>query len=137
MTDHGIESLKNHQYISLATFRRNGEAVKTPLWFEIENGIIYAYTEAGSGKTKRIRNNPNVEIAPCTMKGAIIGEVLHAHAVVGGPEMASMVHGILKKKYTWKMWVVSTMGAIPAALRLRKPKGDEFLKITLVAPQPS
>jgi len=60
-------------YISLASFRRNGAAVPTPIWFGEKDGKLYVMTRSDSGKYKRIRNNPHVRIAPCTVRGKITG----------------------------------------------------------------
>jgi len=60
-------------YISLASFRKNGLAVYTPVWFAEEDGRLFVMTRTDSGKFKRIRNNPQIKIAPCTMSGKVTG----------------------------------------------------------------
>jgi PPOX class probable F420-dependent enzyme len=50
--------IHKQKYISLATFRKSGVAVHTPIWFAEENGRLYLMTSSKSGKYKRIRNNP-------------------------------------------------------------------------------
>jgi uncharacterized protein len=35
---------------------------------------LYVYTIGVSGKVKRIRNNPRVNVAPCDMRGGLKGE---------------------------------------------------------------
>jgi uncharacterized protein len=61
------------KYISLSTFRKDGSVVHTPVWFGEENAKLYVMTRSDSGKYKRIRNNPRVRMAPCTMRGKITG----------------------------------------------------------------
>jgi uncharacterized protein len=61
------------KYLNLASFRKNGAGAPTPLWFAAENGKLYVMTRSDSGKFKRIRNNPEVRVAPCTMHGKITG----------------------------------------------------------------
>ena len=39
-----FESLEGHNYVSLTTFRRSGEAVPTTLWFALVDGRLYATT---------------------------------------------------------------------------------------------
>jgi hypothetical protein len=34
-------TLRNARYLNLATFRRSGAAVTTPVWFAADNGIYY------------------------------------------------------------------------------------------------
>lgn len=65
--------IAGQKYLSLATFRKTGQAVRTPIWFGEQNGKLYVMTRPDSGKCKRIRNNPEVRVAPCTMRGRITG----------------------------------------------------------------
>jgi hypothetical protein len=39
-------------YINLETYRKTGEAMRTPVWFIEENRIIFIRTLAESGKVK-------------------------------------------------------------------------------------
>lgn len=65
--------IHGQKYISLATFRKNGEAVRTPVWFaESEDKLVFM-TRNDMWKYKRIRNNPNVTVAPCTIRGKVTG----------------------------------------------------------------
>jgi PPOX class probable F420-dependent enzyme len=61
------------QVALLTTFRRNGQAVSTPVGTMIGDGNVYFMTPAKTGKAKRIRNNPQVTLAPCTFKGERLG----------------------------------------------------------------
>ena len=72
--------ISGQRYISLATFRKNGRPVYTPVWFAEENGRLYCMTSGKMGKSKRIRNDPKVKIAPSTMRGKIIGPKFSATA---------------------------------------------------------
>jgi PPOX class probable F420-dependent enzyme len=65
--------IKGQKYVSLTTFRKNGHAVATPVWFGEESDKLYVMTRSDSGKFKRIRNNPQVRVAPCTIRGKITG----------------------------------------------------------------
>ena len=47
--------ISGQRYISLATFRKNGTPVYTPVWFGEENGRLYVMTAAKTGKAKRLR----------------------------------------------------------------------------------
>ncbi|MCL4253846.1 MAG: PPOX class F420-dependent oxidoreductase [Anaerolineae bacterium] len=64
-----FESLRDARFMSLKTFRKNGDAVPTPVWFAQQGDKLYVMTLVDSGKVKRIRNNSTVEIAPCDMRG--------------------------------------------------------------------
>jgi predicted pyridoxine 5'-phosphate oxidase superfamily flavin-nucleotide-binding protein len=69
-------TIRGQKYISLTTFRKNGTAVATPVWFGEDAGKLYVMTLSAMGKTKRIRNNPQVRVAPCTIQGKVIGQNL-------------------------------------------------------------
>jgi len=65
--------ISGQRYISLATFRKNGTPVYTPVWFGEEDGRLFVMTSGKSGKAKRLRNNPEVRIAPSTIRGKVTG----------------------------------------------------------------
>ena len=50
-----VQSLENEPYVSLATFRRSGAAVETPVWFCTLDGRLYVVTDGTSAKVKRLR----------------------------------------------------------------------------------
>ncbi len=90
----------HQQYLNLETFRKNGNGVKTPVWFVEDGGVLFVRTDAASGKVKRIRNHQQVHIAPCKMDGALLGNWIEASArVVGDPEIDRKVDRLLGKKY--------------------------------------
>lgn len=91
--------IRGQRYISLATFRKNGTAVYTPVWFAEENGHLYVMTSGKSGKCKRIRNNPQVKIAPCTMRGKITGPESSARVRSLSPEDFQRARRLINAKY--------------------------------------
>ena len=94
--------IRGKKYIDLASFRKNGVAVHTPLWFAEREGKLYVMTRSDSGKYKRIRNNPDVRVAPCTMRGKILGPEFPARArILPANEWAS-ARKLLERKY-WLM----------------------------------
>ena len=88
--------------MSLASFRKNGQAVRTPLWFAEENGKLYVMTRDDSWKYKRIRNNPRVLVAPCTGRGRITGPDMEARARILEAAEFPGARGALERKY-WLM----------------------------------
>ncbi len=95
-----FENLKKQQYINIETFRKSGEGVRTPVWFVQEGDVVYVHTIADSGKVKRIRRNPQVNIAPCKMDGAVVGEWVPASArELLDEETNQKVDKLLDKKY--------------------------------------
>ena len=91
--------LQNHNYISLTTFRKNGAAVPTPVWFAELDGKLYVQTPSDSGKCKRIRNNPRVRVAPCTIRGKITGPEFAATARILPVEDWPRPRAAIHKKY--------------------------------------
>lgn len=91
--------IKGQKYISLATFRRNGTAVQTPVWFGEKDEKIYVMTRSDSGKFKRIRNNAKVRMAPCTIRGKITGPEFPASARVLPTEDWPWARKTIENKY--------------------------------------
>jgi uncharacterized protein len=107
----GFAAFAGHKYLNLETFKKSGEGVKTPVWFAADPSVpldssganLFAYTIGVSGKVKRIRNNPRVRIAPCDMKGRVLGDWVDARAeIVTGEEAARGMNLLNKKYFPWK-----------------------------------
>jgi PPOX class probable F420-dependent enzyme len=94
--------IRGVKYISLATVRKNGTPVYTPVWFGEKADKLYVMTRGDSGKYKRIKNNPQVRIAPCTIRGRITGPEHPATARVLPQEDWSWARQTLERKY-WLM----------------------------------
>jgi len=99
------------KYLNLETFKKNGTGVKTPVWFAEDPSVsldsndakLYVYTIGVSGKVKRIRNSPRVRIAPCDMRGKVLGEWVEARAeIISGEEDARGTQLLKKKYFPWK-----------------------------------
>lgn len=67
-------------FVALTTFRKSGAAVTTPVWVVQTGDAMLVTTPAGSGKLKRLRHTPRVEVQPCSRRGA----VKDGSPVVGG-----------------------------------------------------
>jgi hypothetical protein len=91
--------LEDQNYISLVTFRKSGAAIPTPIWFAEENDKIYVMTRSDSGKYKRIRNKPEVRVAPCSIRGKITGPEFEARARILPPEDWPRARKTIQKKY--------------------------------------
>ena len=97
-----LEELESQKYISLETYKKNNQPVKTPVWFVIQNELIYVITREGTGKVKRIKNNPQVKLAPCTFGGKPTGEWVSGNASKVLGEEAKTVIKLRKKKYGFR-----------------------------------
>ncbi len=95
-----ISRFQGEKVISLETYRRNGVPVRTPVWFLIENGILYVHTDDGTGKVKRIRRNPKVRLAPSHFRGKPKAEYIDAQAELEtSPATVEEYHSKIYKKY--------------------------------------
>jgi hypothetical protein len=92
-------SIQGQKYISLTTFRKSGVGVATPVWFGEEAGKLYVMTRSDMGKTKRIRNNPQVRVAPCTIRGIVTGAEIAATARILPPEQHARARQAINRKY--------------------------------------
>ena len=96
---------EGESYVSLATFRRDGRAVETPVWFAEESGRLWMFSESKAGKIKRLRNSPRARVAACDVRGRVHGPWHDANARVVA-EPAQVAHALrqLHAKYGWMMW---------------------------------
>ena len=112
--------LSSAKYASLTTFKKDGAAVRTPIWFAKNDGKLYFMTRNDSWKYKRIRNNPRVSVAPCTMRGKVTGPDFPGQARVLPQEEWSDARKVLRRKY-WLMYLPTWS------------RRNEFLEITLMS----
>ena len=91
--------IHGQKYISLTTFRKSGAGVATPVWFGEEDGKVYVMTRSDMGKTKRIRNNAQVRVAPCTIRGTVTGPEFAATARILPPEEQARARRTINRKY--------------------------------------
>ena len=102
MPDSTLAQFDGQNYISLETFKKNGQGVQTPVWFVLHNDAFYVYTEADSWKVKRIRNNPRVRVAVCSIRGKVKGPWLDATASIVEGDERLVADDLLNRKYFLK-----------------------------------
>ena len=94
-----LDQFLDQKYINLETYKKDGTPIRTPVWFVIDKNLIYVITRDSTGKVKRLRNNQNVRIVPCSFKGEPKNEwVKGATEKIRGEE-ADKVIKLRKKKY--------------------------------------
>lgn len=111
--------IRGQKYVSLVSFRKNGVAVPTPVWFGEKDDKLYVMSRSDSGKYKRIRNNPQVRIAPCSIRGKVTG-----------PEFAATARILAQEDWPWarktihqKYWLARMFSPFS--------KADVFLEIEI------
>jgi hypothetical protein len=101
------DDLGDETYVSLATFRRDGREVRTPVWIAREGGSLVVYTNGRSGKVKRVRAGSRARLAPCDLRGGLRGEWVEARASLRS-DPAAVERGLaaIVRKYGWQARLV-------------------------------
>ena len=94
-----LEQFLDQKYINLETYKNDGTPIRTPVWFVIDNDLIYVITREETGKVKRIKNNQNVRIVPCSFKGEPKNEWIRGKAEKITDEGSQKAIKLRKKKY--------------------------------------
>jgi PPOX class probable F420-dependent enzyme len=82
----GFDSLRDHKYAVVVTFKRNGQPVPTPVWFGLDDaGRMYVRTPRDAAKVKRLRHDPRVRVAPSTVRGRPLASAVEGTARVVPP----------------------------------------------------
>ena len=113
-------AIRGQKYISLGTFRKSGVKIATPVWFGEDGDKLYVMTLSKMGKTKRIRNNPQVTVAPCTMRGKMTGPEVAALARILPQEEQAHARLTINRKYLLAR-LTSPFSRADAFLELRFP----------------
>jgi uncharacterized protein len=93
----GFGPLESSKTALLTTYRPGGEPVGTPLSIAVAGGKAYFVTASDSGKTRRMADNPDVTLAPCTVGGKVTGEAVAGRARLLEPsERKRAAKGLLK-----------------------------------------
>lgn len=115
-----VSAFEPHRYLSLATFRRSGVEVRTPVWFAAADGRLYIFTGGDSGKVKRLRQSSRGRIAPCDMRGNVRGEWrdVTAHSVTD-PQAIERAHQAMRAKYGWQLTLTDLASRLTGRIRHR------------------
>lgn len=101
------------RYVSLATFRRDGREVRTPVWVAVCDDRAYVFSSPEVGKVKRVRANGRARLAACTMRGDVTGPWTEAQArLVDEPALIARAHRALIAKYGWQMRLIDLMSRL-------------------------
>ncbi len=120
------------KYVSLTSFKRDGDGVATPLWFVQEDGHLFATTDADSAKVKRIRRNPSVTVASCSASGRLQGEPVEAVAELVPESETQAVEELIGHKYRLDRILILPIYRVVQWIRRRGGSSGEsgVLKIT-------
>lgn len=112
-----LEPFVRQKYVLLTTYRRDGTPVGTPVNIAVDGDRAFVRTWDTTWKLKRIRNNPEVEVAPSTVRGKPTGPAIHARArILEGDESVYAGRAIAHKHQVLHGFLV------PLVHRLRRNK---------------
>lgn len=113
------DEIVRSRYVSLTTYRRDGTPVATPVWQVPHGGELWIVTEAGSGKVKRIRKNPQVRVQPCSVRGKVEPD---APSATGTARLLDDDGTARARQLLARRYVMSRVGNwFARLLRLRRP----------------
>jgi len=108
-------SIVDEKYLSLTTYRKNGEAKRAPVWIvDLGDGTIGFTTQGDSWKCKRIRNDNRIALQPCDQRGNVTEgtDDVSGTAVLATGADFDRVRVAVKKKYGFMVNVVIVMNKI-------------------------
>jgi uncharacterized protein len=118
--------LEGERYLSLATFRRDGREVATPIWFANDGASLVAFTAGDAGKVKRLRNSPRARLAACDARGRVHGPWHEARAdVLTDSASIGRALAALHAKYGALMWLADFFSRLTGRYQRRA-----YLRIT-------
>ena len=94
-----LDQFLDQKYINLETYKKDGTSVRTPVWFVIDNDLVYVITRENTGKVKRLKNNHDVRIVLCSFKGEPKNEWIKGKAEKITGKEADTAIKLRKKKY--------------------------------------
>ena len=115
-----LADLDRHRYLSLATFRRSGAEVRTPVWFAAADGKLYVFTAGDSGKVKRLRHSGRARVARSDARGGVHGGWSDATArLVTDVPSIGRAHEALRAKYGWQMRLADLFSRLSGRIQRR------------------
>jgi PPOX class probable F420-dependent enzyme len=119
--------LARERYVSLATFRRNGAEVRTPVWFAAREDRLWIVTGGDSGKVKRVRHTARVRVAASDARGGVHG-VWHdgTARIMHEPREIADAQALLRAKYGWQARLLNFVSRLSGRIHRRV-----WLEVTL------
>ena len=98
------------KYINLATKKKDGTFVNTPVWFtkDEQSDDYFIFSAGEAGKVKRIRNFSSVKVAICNFKGDLRGDWVSAQAeLIDEEDSITRAYGQFQRKYSLSLKVIN------------------------------
>ena len=135
MISNSTTALSEQRFVSLTTFKRNGEGVSAPMWIGRDGADLFVWTAADSWKVKRVRNNPRVQLAPSSRFGKVRDGVVPVDGiaeVLTHPATVNRLQSEIRSKYGLEYYLVRLIERIAAGGR-NKPR--VILRVAVAAPR--
>ena len=122
-----FQDLAAERYVSLITFRRNGNGVPTPIWVAAYDGKLYAVTNGTSVKMKRLKANDRIRLAACDARGKLRGEWVDGHGRrIDEAALTQRAQQALESKYGWQVSVLKFFSTL-----FGRAKHRAFIEMTV------
>lgn len=121
-----LERLSTGKYLLVTTYRRNGNAVPTPVWVVRDGDALGIWTAADTGKVKRIRSDPKVSLTACDSRGKPSGPTVQGRAEILDEADSERYRAAIARKYR----LAGRMVLLGSQIR-RGRKGTLSIRITL------
>lgn len=123
-----LAELSASRYALLRSFRRDGTAVDTPVWFAMDGTGLLFRTKVGP-KTKRLATRRHVELAACDYRGRVRpgATTVAGHATVLSGADAERANRVLQRRYGWQ-WNIVPLINVPGVTNVHRDLyiGEKF-----------
>ncbi len=110
--------LHDTPFLCLTTFRYDSEPVETPLRFAQDGKKLYLTLPMNAGVVRRIRENAQVEVSPCTRQGDLIGDAVEAMAIILADDEWAAARRSLNQKYGWTQRLIDLSNGLRGVQRV-------------------
>lgn len=129
--------IARNRYVLFTTFRKSGVAVKTAVWIAPLGVNEFGDNEAcftvggESGKVKRLRNNANVTLQKCDVRGRVVANtpVVKATARVVTGADCEPINVAMRNKYKIQFRMLEWSSAITSKIK-RQSVADAAVIVT-------
>lgn len=128
-------TIADEKYVAFTTFRGSGDPVSTPTWVvPVSDGRIGFWTAMGTGKTKRLKNNPRVTVQACDVRGNVKdgASVTAGEAeLVQSGRLFDEVHAKVNQKYGVMTRITKVLGKLTGQRKAGQTYADTVVLVRL------
>lgn len=95
-------AIGDESFVALTTFRKSGTPVATTVWVARDGDALLVLTPGESGKVKRLRNNPAVQLQPSGRRGKVEDDAVTVSGtaeIISADADVERLKSIFRKKY--------------------------------------